>query len=66
VVTGRQLTGITCIRPDAAVVPACGGKEQAEPDFKGFGRHPVLFECGNLREPRAWMMRPGAAPRPVS
>ena len=60
-VADRQLTGITCIRLDATVVPAQSDKEQAEPNFKGFGHHPLLAECGNLREPLAWMMRPGSA-----
>jgi hypothetical protein len=36
-------------------------KEQAQPNFKGFGHHPVLAECDNVREPLAWMMRPGSA-----
>jgi len=60
-VADRQLTGITCIRLDATVVPAHSGKEQAEPNFKGFGHHPVLAGCDNVREPLAWMMRPGSA-----
>ena len=60
-VADRQLTGITCIRLDATVVPAHSDKEQAQPNFKGFGHHPVLAECDNVREPLAWMMRPGSA-----
>jgi hypothetical protein len=39
-VADRQLTGITCIRLDATVVPAHPDKEQAQPNFKGFG-HPT-------------------------
>jgi hypothetical protein len=35
-VADRQLTGITCIRLDATVVPAHSDKEQAEPNFKGY------------------------------
>jgi hypothetical protein len=34
-VADRQLTGFTCIRLDATVVPAHSDKEQAEPNFKG-------------------------------
>ena len=34
-VADRQLTGITCIRLDATVVPAHSDKEQAQPNFKG-------------------------------
>jgi len=60
-VADRQLTGITCIRLDATVVFAHSEKEQAEPNFKGFGHHPILAECDNFREPLAWMMRPGSA-----
>jgi len=60
-VADRQLEGITCIRLDATVVPAHSDKEQAEPNFKGSGHHPVLAECDNVREPLAWMMRPGSA-----
>ena len=36
-------------------------KDQAEPNFKGYGHHPLLAECDNVREPLAWMMRPGSA-----
>ena len=60
-VADRQLAGITCIRLDATVVPAHSDKEQAEANFKGFGHHPLLAECDNMREPLAWMMRPGSA-----
>jgi len=60
-IADRQLTGITCIRLDATVVPAHSEKEKAEPDFKGFGHHPLLAGCDNVREPLAWMMRPGSA-----
>jgi hypothetical protein len=60
-VADRQLKGVTCIRLDATVVRAHSGKELAEPDFKGFGHHPILAACDNVREPLAWMMRPGSA-----
>lgn len=60
-VADRQLTGITCIRLDATVVPAHSDKELAEPNFKGFGHHPLLAACDNTREPLAWMLRPGSA-----
>jgi hypothetical protein len=60
-VADRQLTGITCIRLDATVVPAHSDKELAEPNFKGYGHHPLLAGCDNTREPLAWMMRPGSA-----
>jgi predicted transcriptional regulator len=60
-VADRQLAGITCIRLDATVVPAHSDKEQAEPNFKGYGHHPLLAACDNTREPLAWMLRPGSA-----
>ena len=60
-VADRQLTGITCIRLDATVVPAHSDKERAEPNFKGFGHHPIQAGCDNVREPLTWRMRPGSA-----
>jgi len=36
-------------------------KEGAEPNFKGFGHHPIIAECDNVAEPLAWMLRPGSA-----
>ena len=36
-------------------------KELAEPDFKGFGHHPLLGYCDNTGEPLAGMMRRGSA-----
>src|SRR5512135_1370813 len=41
-VADRQLAGVTCIRLDATVVHAHSDKELAEPNFKGFGHHPLL------------------------
>jgi hypothetical protein len=38
-----------------------GRQQPAEPNFKGFGHHPLIAECDNTREPLAWMMRPGSA-----
>ena len=43
-------------------MPACSDKELAEPNFKGFGHHPLLAVCDNTGgEPLAWMLRPGSA-----
>jgi hypothetical protein len=36
-------------------------KELAEPNFKGYGHHPLLAACDNTAEPLAWMLRPGSA-----
>jgi hypothetical protein len=36
-IADKILEGVTCIRLDATVTPACSDKELAEPNFKGFG-----------------------------
>ena len=58
-VADKVLAGVTCIRLDASVVPAHSDKELAEPNFKGFGHHPLLAYCDNTAEPLAGMLRPG-------
>ena len=60
-IADKALDGVTCIRLDASVIPACSDKEGAEPNFKGFGHHPLLAYCDNTDEPLAGMMRPGSA-----
>ena len=60
-VADKKLEGVTCIRLDATVVHAHSDKELAEPNFKGFGHHPLIAECDNTAEPLAWMLRPGSA-----
>jgi hypothetical protein len=60
-VADRKLEGVTCVRLDATVVAAHSDKERAEPNFKGFGHHPLLAACDNVAEPLAWMLRPGSA-----
>ena len=60
-IADRILEGVICIRLDATVTPACSDKEGAEPNFKGFGHHPLLAYCDNTDEPLAGMMRPGSA-----
>jgi hypothetical protein len=52
---------VTCIRLDATVVAAHSDKELAEPNFKGYGHHPIIAACDNTAEPLAWMLRPGSA-----
>src|SRR6266496_3582239 len=60
-VAGKMLEGVTCIRLDASVVACHSDKEGAEPNFKGFGLHPLLAYCDNTAEPLAGVPRPGSA-----
>jgi Transposase DDE domain group 1 len=60
-VADKTLEQVTCIRLDASVVPAHSDKELAEPNFKGFGHHPLLAYCDNTAEPLAGMLRKGSA-----
>jgi hypothetical protein len=60
-VADKMLDRMTCIRLDASVVTCHSDKEGAEPNFKGFGLHPLLAYCDNTAEPLAGMLRPGSA-----
>ena len=60
-VADKMLEGVTCIRLDASVVTAHSDKELAEPNFKGFGHHPLLAYCDNTGEPLAGQLRKGSA-----
>jgi hypothetical protein len=60
-IADKVLDGVVCIRLDATVIPAHSEKELAEPNFKGFGHHPLLSYCDNTGEPLAGMMRRGGA-----
>jgi hypothetical protein len=60
-VADKTLNGVACIRLDASVVTCHSDKEGAEPNFKGFGYHPLLAYCDNTGEPLAGMLRPGSA-----
>ena len=61
-IAGKVLEGVTCLRLDATVVTAhSDSKEGAEPNFKGFGLHPLGCWCDNTGEPLAGMLRPGSA-----
>jgi len=46
-VADKVLEGVTCVRLDASVVTCHSEKELAEPNFKGFGYHPLLAFCDN-------------------
>ncbi len=60
-VADRMLAGVTCIRLDASVAGCHSDKELAQPNFKGFGLHPLLACCDNTGEPLAGMLRKGSA-----
>jgi hypothetical protein len=60
-IADKTLEQVTCIRLDASVVSACSDKELAEPNFKGFGHHPLLAYCDNTAEPLAGKLRRGGA-----
>ena len=60
-VADKTLEGVTCIRLDATVVACHSDKEGAEPNFKGFGLHPLLAYCDNTAEPLTGTLRPGSA-----
>jgi hypothetical protein len=61
-IADKTLDGVTCIRIDATVTAAHSNKEWAEPNFKGFGHHPLHAYCDNTGgEPLAWILRRGSA-----
>jgi Transposase DDE domain group 1 len=60
-VADKVIEGVTCIRLDASVVACHSDKELAEPNFKGFGLHPLLAYCDNTTEALAGMLRKGSA-----
>jgi len=55
-IADKVLAGVTCIRLDASVVTCHSDKELAEPNFKGFGYHPLMAYCDNTGDdlPRAF------------
>jgi hypothetical protein len=60
-IADKTLEQVTCIRLDASVVSAHSDKELAEPNYKGFGHHPLLAYCDNTGEPLAGKLRRGGA-----
>jgi nucleotide-binding universal stress UspA family protein len=61
-IADKTLHEVTCVRIDATVTDAHSDKEWAEPNFKGFGHHPLQAYCDNTGgEPLAWMLRRGSA-----
>jgi hypothetical protein len=63
-VADKVLERVICIRLDASVVTAHSDKELAEPNFKGFGHHPLLAYCDNTGEPLGGLCA-AAAPGPT-
>jgi hypothetical protein len=60
-VADKVIEGVICIRLDASVVTCHSDKEGAEPNFKGFGLHPLLGYCDNTTEALTGLLRPGSA-----
>jgi Transposase DDE domain group 1 len=60
-IADKVLEGVTCLRLDATVVACHSEKEGAEPNFKGFGLHPLGCWCDNTTEPLAAKLRKGSA-----
>jgi hypothetical protein len=60
-IADKVLEGVTCLRLDATVVTCHSDKEGAEPNFKGFGLHPLGCWCDNTTEPLAAKLRKGSA-----
>jgi Transposase DDE domain group 1 len=60
-IADKTLDGVICLRLDATVVACHSEKQGAEPNFKGFGLHPLGCWCDNTTEPLAAMLRPGSA-----
>jgi hypothetical protein len=52
---------VLVLRLDATVIHAASAKEGAEPNFKGFGFHPLTAWCSNTGENLAMMNRVGSA-----
>ena len=60
-IADKTLEGVVCLRLDATVVPCHSDKEGAQPNFKGFGLHPLGCWCDNTGEPLAAKLREGSA-----
>jgi hypothetical protein len=57
----RPGRAVTVVRLDATVIHAASGKDGAEPNFKGYGFHPLTAWCSNIGDNLAMMLRPGSA-----
>jgi hypothetical protein len=54
-------TAVVVIRLDATVISSASDKEGAQPNYKGFGFHPLTAWCSNTGENLALMQRVGSA-----
>ena len=52
---------VVVVRLDATVIQAASDKDGAEPNFKGYGFHPLTAWCSNVGDNLAAMLRPGSA-----
>jgi len=58
---GQRGRAVVVVRLDATVIQAASGKDGAEPNFKGFGFHPLTAWATNVGDALAAMLRPGSA-----
>ena len=58
---GQPGRPVVVVRLDATVIHAASDKQGAEPNFKGYGFHPLTAWCSNVGDNLAVMMRPGSA-----
>ena len=57
----QQGRAVVVVRLDATVIQAASDKQGAEPNFKGYGFHPLTAWCTNVGDNLAAMLRPGSA-----
>jgi hypothetical protein len=58
---GQTPRAVVVIRLDATVIHAASDKDGAEPNYKGYGFHPLTAWCTNVGDNLAAMLRPGSA-----
>jgi len=58
---GQRGRPVVVVRLDATVIHAASDKDGAEPNFKGYGFHPLTAWCSNVGDNLAAMLRPGSA-----
>ena len=58
---GQRGRAVVVVRLDATVIQAASDKDGAEPNYKGYGFHPLTAWCSNVGDALAAMLRPGSA-----